>query len=355
MYGGMRARKLAAIALAAAAVTLVAAGSASAASTGQLTAAAAGANQVHVTGSATYDCAETGNIYCGWFPTLAQVGAGETCANTPLLWVGTSSEQPTQAVDRTFTPYGWYGSQQAAFKLCLYVNYPSYQERLVAETVYTPPPPSAPAPVSPAPAPVAATPTPPSCSDYDYQEQAQADLDARPVTYAALDPNHDGVACERLPHRGRRAPSLSKAQAAAVVSTALRRRLGGKFTRHRFYRVSCGRLSASRVRCRASWIHRGLWHATVTVHTEWDGSDAYYVWTSSVKAPARPSSPSPSPPVPAPKPKPTPSCNPAYPTVCIPNVPYDLDCPEISAHDFAVPGDDPYGFDGDNDGVGCET
>ena len=48
-------------------------------------------------------------------------------------------------------------------------------------------------------------------------------------------------------------------------------------------------------------------------------------------------------------------CDPAYPTVCIPPKPPDLDCGEISFRRFEVLAPDPHGFDGDNDGVGCES
>jgi hypothetical protein len=61
-------------------------------------------------------------------------------------------------------------------------------------------------------------------------------------------------------------------------------------------------------------------------------------------APAAPAAPAPA----------SANCDPNYPTVCIPNVPYDLDCPEVPFRRFAVPGYDPHGFDGDNDGIGCE-
>lgn len=60
----------------------------------------------------------------------------------------------------------------------------------------------------------------------------------------------------------------------------------------------------------------------------------------------------------APKPPPVApasNCNPAYSGACIPNVPYDLDCPEIAATDFSSVGSDPYGLDGNNDGVACES
>jgi hypothetical protein len=65
-----------------------------------------------------------------------------------------------------------------------------------------------------------------------------------------------------------------------------------------------------------------------------------------------------------PKPKPTkkpakpdrPSrnCDPSYPTVCLQSSP-DLDCGDVNATNFPVRGRDPHGFDGDGDGVGCES
>jgi hypothetical protein len=55
-------------------------------------------------------------------------------------------------------------------------------------------------------------------------------------------------------------------------------------------------------------------------------------------------------------PAPPPSrCHPSYPTVCIPPPPPDLDCPQIRHENFAVRPPDPHGFDGDGDGVGCES
>ena len=47
-------------------------------------------------------------------------------------------------------------------------------------------------------------------------------------------------------------------------------------------------------------------------------------------------------------------CDKAYPTVCIPSPPPDLDCGEISHRRFKVLEPDPHGFDGDDDGIGCE-
>ena len=48
-------------------------------------------------------------------------------------------------------------------------------------------------------------------------------------------------------------------------------------------------------------------------------------------------------------------CDPAYPTVCIPPPPPDLDCGDITFRRFTVLPPDPHRFDGDHDGVGCES
>jgi micrococcal nuclease len=48
-------------------------------------------------------------------------------------------------------------------------------------------------------------------------------------------------------------------------------------------------------------------------------------------------------------------CDPSYPNVCIPPPPPDLDCGDISFRMFRVKGSDPHTFDGDHNGVGCES
>jgi len=65
-------------------------------------------------------------------------------------------------------------------------------------------------------------------------------------------------------------------------------------------------------------------------------------------------------PPPPPPPGPTSGkCVASYPTVCIPSPPPDLDCAEIAFRNFRVRWDvvdpDPHRFDGNRDGVGCET
>ena len=48
-------------------------------------------------------------------------------------------------------------------------------------------------------------------------------------------------------------------------------------------------------------------------------------------------------------------CDSSYPDVCIPPAPPDLDCGEIEHRRFRVVAPDPHGFDGNHDGVGCES
>ena len=47
-------------------------------------------------------------------------------------------------------------------------------------------------------------------------------------------------------------------------------------------------------------------------------------------------------------------CDHAYPTVCIPPSPPDLNCGDIPYRMFRVLSPDPHRFDGDMDGIGCE-
>lgn len=65
--------------------------------------------------------------------------------------------------------------------------------------------------------------------------------------------------------------------------------------------------------------------------------------------------PLPTEPVRAPDPIPVGNCDPSYPTVCIPPPPPDLDCGDIPYRRFQVLPPDPHRFDGDHDGVGCES
>jgi micrococcal nuclease len=49
------------------------------------------------------------------------------------------------------------------------------------------------------------------------------------------------------------------------------------------------------------------------------------------------------------------SCDPSYPDFCIPPPPPDLDCKDIPQKNFRVLQPDPHRFDGDKDGIGCES
>jgi hypothetical protein len=48
-------------------------------------------------------------------------------------------------------------------------------------------------------------------------------------------------------------------------------------------------------------------------------------------------------------------CSPSYPDTCIPPPPPNLNCDDVDDTNFEVVGSDPHGFDGDNDGVECES
>jgi micrococcal nuclease len=60
-----------------------------------------------------------------------------------------------------------------------------------------------------------------------------------------------------------------------------------------------------------------------------------------------------------PPPPPARNCAPSYPDVCIPPPPPDLDCSQIPYKQFrviyTVASPDPHRFDGDRDGIGCES
>lgn len=49
------------------------------------------------------------------------------------------------------------------------------------------------------------------------------------------------------------------------------------------------------------------------------------------------------------------NCDPSYPGVCIPPSPPDLDCGNIAPRRLQVLPPDPHRFDGDHDGIGCES
>jgi micrococcal nuclease len=48
-------------------------------------------------------------------------------------------------------------------------------------------------------------------------------------------------------------------------------------------------------------------------------------------------------------------CDSAYSDICIPSPPPDLDCGDIPDKNFNVEPPDPHNFDGDSDGIGCES
>ena len=47
-------------------------------------------------------------------------------------------------------------------------------------------------------------------------------------------------------------------------------------------------------------------------------------------------------------------CDPAYPDICVPPFPPDIDCSDVEFTKFRVYQPDPHGLDPDMNGVGCE-
>jgi endonuclease YncB( thermonuclease family) len=54
-------------------------------------------------------------------------------------------------------------------------------------------------------------------------------------------------------------------------------------------------------------------------------------------------------------PEPAAGCHPSYPDFCIPSPPPDLNCGQIAQKRFTVLPPDPHRFDGNKDGIGCES
>jgi uncharacterized protein YraI/endonuclease/exonuclease/phosphatase family metal-dependent hydrolase len=77
--------------------------------------------------------------------------------------------------------------------------------------------------------------------------------------------------------------------------------------------------------------------------------------TNAPVAPPPTATPTSPPPPPPPTATPNGACDPSYPTVCIPRFPPDLDCGDIPYRRFQVVPPDPHRFDGDKDGIGCES
>jgi micrococcal nuclease len=90
---------------------------------------------------------------------------------------------------------------------------------------------------------------------------------------------------------------------------------------------------------------RGLWGAC-----ERFGAPAAIPSAPAGPAPAKPAAPTPVATAPAGG-----GCHPAYPDVCLPPAPPDLDCKDIGRKGFRVLPPDPHRLDSDKDGIGCET
>jgi endonuclease YncB( thermonuclease family) len=75
--------------------------------------------------------------------------------------------------------------------------------------------------------------------------------------------------------------------------------------------------------------------------------------------PAPDATPPPPPAPPPPAAPPEPECHPSYPSLCVSAPPPKLSCGDLGVKDFPVrwdvPNPDPQGFDGDGNGIGCQS
>ena len=316
--------------LAAMAVT---AGPAQAASSGSLTGVLVGASTgyaapVSMTGAVGYDCAGQG--YCGWFPEVYTVDAGQPCSTAHLVWVGTLTTAPSATFGPSYTAFTSVAKSETA---CLYIY--AGGEVNVAQASYDVP--GAPAPASPAP--------------------------TTPVTTPPT--STTGPATDVTP--------LSIADARANLTGILRTKFAGHFANHRSFKRDCYRLTTQKVRCRVRWNH-GQWRYAGAVDMRNDPEDPEntILYTNTIRrkrlhaAPSKrpPSTPAPTAPTPtSPTPSQTsPTCDPSYSGKCLkPNV-SDYDCaggsgdgPYYVQGPVTVVGDDHYGLDRDGDGIACES
>jgi hypothetical protein len=252
-------------------VFLLLAGTADAASTGSLSAPSVGSSStytasVSTTATVSYDCA--GQIYCGWFPEIYVVDAGQPCSMAGrLAWVGTLTEQPSATLPVSYSVFTTVAKSETA---CLYI-YANAQTTNLAQVSYDIPAPTPPPTYTRAPV------TDYNCSDFSYQEDAQLHL--LPRDPHRLDGDNDGIAYETLPHR-RSASTSPTASSRFMTLTSARsyvRRIIRKHT-HRSptsLKYGCVRVSHSTFSCRSSWVN-AVWIYAGTLRMTDEGDTVAY-------------------------------------------------------------------------------
>jgi hypothetical protein len=220
-------------AIAAAILTLVMPGAASADAGAISGVAPAGNGQVTATYTATFSqCTSSG--YCGWFPQASQVPASSPCPaaieDTHITYVGTNQDTSgTQTGTDTFYP------AYPSTRLCLYAYHDS-RDFLLADYVY----PSVTAPTGP-------TPTQPAGGGT-----------------ATVGP-------------------ISISEAKGYVPAVLKKKFGRRFNRNSLMR-SCYRLTGEKVRCRVAWRKFGTrWSGSVTIWNDPRDPAHRYLYRLSVR------------------------------------------------------------------------
>lgn len=275
-----------------------------------------GDGTVNATYSVTFDqCTYYG--YCGFYAHAWELPASQACSPnaTYLTYVSIA----TPSVSGTITETDFFYPHYNPTRICLYAygavgGGSGLQDHFIADYVYAAPVAAAPAPAStPAPAP---TPAPSGAEEEPV----------KPMTIS---------------------------EARSYAPEVLRQKYKRRFARSTLKRA-CSRLSRRKVRCRVAWRKKPYrYSGTVTMWNDEDDPDSFIYRTSirrkRIRSSHRRSRSSAGSPKPA-----KPSCNPNYVGACLP-LTGDVDCGDISAHDFRSVGSDPFRLDGDGDGIACES
>jgi hypothetical protein len=266
---------------------------------------------VGVSVTVTKTSCDWSSTYCGWFPSVTEVGANQQCSTAQPRYVG-------DIVDGlgTFTQdLGVSLLSDTATKLCLYIwsNGDRYINELVVPLNSAPPPPPAP-PAPPAPPPPPPPPAP------------------RPVS------------------------PMSTAEARVALPRVLRKEYRRRFNVRALTR-SCFRLTSEKVRCRVSWRkNNNRYRGIVTMWNDPEDPANTYLYTWNIKRkrlartpPRRRATPPPA----------RTSCDPNY-SGCLDRNASDYDCaggtgdgPRYTGR-VRVLGSDHFDLDRNGDGIGCE-
>lgn len=188
-------------------------------------------------------------------------------------------------------------------------------------------------------------------------------VDGKPVTLAAstaggvlvIQPNAAGVQVLAVEKVAPAAPTAPASAARYQVNRNANLRSGPGTT---FAVVGSARLgdrvTVINQSVAGDWyqLGNGQWIAAFLLDAVTAGETASAPVPTATPLPVQPTPTTAPPPAPQPQAQ---NCDPSYPTLCLPPNSPDLDCGDIKDRRFQVLPPDPHRFDGDRDGVGCES